>query len=85
MVDLETGIGQTVFQFLSGKNLDQRHQTKESSNRGDNLKKLHRISKACCAGDENTPRFEHLMNLGDDLFLVFHEVQNADPKTASKV
>jgi hypothetical protein len=64
VVDLEIGIGKTALQFPRGKDLDRRHQTKELSDRRDDIEPLHRISDASRTGDESAARFEHLMDLG---------------------
>ena len=53
---------------------DKWQQTNEFSNGRNKLFILHRIAKDCRTGVENAARFEHFMNLGNYVFLIFQQV-----------
>ncbi len=74
--EFETGLGQAVFQFSDGEELDQGKEAQESSNRRNHPEDHRHVAETRRTGNKGSTWLEHLVNSADHLCLVFQEVQD---------
>ncbi len=84
MVNFETGIDLRGYQLFRGKDLYERQNPGELSNRGHDLEPLHPIADARCAGHKYAPGRQQPVHLGNCCIPVFEQMQDAQAKHGVK-